>query len=129
MEKINYGYVFEKNYPACKWVVLEGRKAYEYDAYVWDSNNTIPLPEKSELDVAWQTLKRSTWMWEQIIKQRDQKLRDSDCYALPDFPHATEEIKQAWVDYRQALRDFTITATPTVNQQNTIEVEWPAKPS
>jgi hypothetical protein len=128
MEKINYGYIFEKNYPECKWSVLPGRKGYEYDAYVWNSTNNIPKPEKSQLDTAWNTLKRSTWMWEQVIKERNQKLCESDHYALPDYPHATNEIKQAWLDYRQALRDFTLTAEPTVNQHNEIEVEWPTKP-
>lgn len=129
MEKINYGYVFEKNYPECKWSVLEGRKAYEYDAYVWKESNTISMPAKAELDIQWQTVKRSTWMWEQIIKERNKKLQESDHYALPDYPHATNRIKQAWLDYRQALRDFTSTANPTVNENNKIEVEWPTTPS
>jgi hypothetical protein len=128
MEKINYGYIFQKNYPDCEWSVLPARKGYEYDAYVWSPTNNISKPAKLELDIAWQTLKRSTWLWEQVIKERDQKLCDSDRYVLPDYPHATEEVRQAWLDYRQALRDFTVTANPTVNQNNEIEVEWPTKP-
>ena len=36
-------------------------------------------------------------------EERNQLLKDSDYTALPDFPSAN---KQAWLDYRQQLRDF-----------------------
>lgn len=129
MEKINYGYVFEKNYPNCKWSVQSGRKAYEYDAYVWNNANSVPLPEKSELDLQWQTLKRDTWIWQAVITERNKKLQESDHYALPDYPHASPTVKQAWLDYRQELRDFTETAAPSFSEEGKLEVEWPVKPS
>ena len=128
MEKVNYGYVFEKNYPECKWLVLEGRKAYDYTAYVWIESNDISMPTQAELDTQWQTLKRSTWIWQQVISQRDTRLQESDRYALPDYPHVSPAIKQAWLDYRQQLRDFIEVATPNFSEEGTIEVEWPTKP-
>ena len=129
MEKINYGYVFEKNYPTCKWSIQRGKKAYEYDAYVWDESNNISIPSKFELDTQWQTLKRDTWIWKKVIAERNEKLQESDRYALPDYPHASPEIKQAWLDYRQELRDFIEIATPSFSEEGKLEVEWPVKPS
>jgi len=35
--------------------------------------------------------------------ERNRLLKDSDYTVLPDFPTVS---KQAWVDYRQKLRDF-----------------------
>lgn len=129
MEKVNYGFVFEKNYSTCKWSVAEGKKAYDYTAYIWDNSNEVSMPSKSSLDQLWQIAKRDTWVWQHVIEQRNQLLVESDKYALPDFPHATEQIKQAWLDYRQALRDITETAEPIVSETLTIEgVVWPQKP-
>ena len=107
----------------------EGRKAYEYDAYVWDETNDISKPAKSELDTQWQTVKRNTWIWEQVISERNTKLTESDRYALPDYPHSSPAVRQAWLDYRQQLRDFIEVATPTFSEEGKIEVEWPTKPS
>lgn len=129
MEKINYGYVFEKNYPTCKWYVQPGRKAYEYDAYAWVKSNNISMPSKAELDTQWQTLKRDTWIWQQVISERNAKLQESDHYALPDYPHVSPAVKQAWLDYRQQLRDFIEVATPSFSEEGKLEVEWPQKPN
>lgn len=41
------------------------------------------------------------------VAYRNSYLEASDKYMLPDWPHATEEDKAAWVSYRQALRDLT----------------------
>lgn len=58
-----------------------------------------------------------------IRQLRDEKLKDSDKYALVDWPHATPEIKQSWLEYRQALRDITITIEDPMNPT------WPIQPS
>ena len=51
---------------------------------------------------------------------------------ISDYPHKSEESKQAWLDYRQQLRDMTITHPPeTFNLDlNTLEpiVTWPVEP-
>ena len=41
-----------------------------------------------------------------IRQARRDKISETDKYALPDWPHKTPEIRQAWLDYRQALRDL-----------------------
>jgi hypothetical protein len=128
MEKINYGYVLQKYYPECTWSVMEGKKAYEYDAYLWDITNNILMPPKLELDEKWHLCKRETWMWSSIIEERDKLLQDSDKYVLPDYPHKTEEDRQKWVEYRNQLRDLTRTAVPSVDENNKIVMQYPIKP-
>jgi hypothetical protein len=51
---------------------------------------------------------------------RNRLLIECDWRVLPDYPHSD---KQAWIDYRQALRDFPETCTDVRNP------EWPAKPN
>ena len=54
----------------------------------------------------------------------------SDVYALPDFPHATPEVRQEWIQYRQALRDITKTVELSEDGLSVkiLSVVWPAKP-
>jgi hypothetical protein len=39
--------------------------------------------------------------------ERDALLKESDIYMFSDYPHKTPEKKEAWIVYRQALRDST----------------------
>jgi hypothetical protein len=63
---------------------------------------------------------------------RVSKLYMTDFMFISDYPHKSEESKQAWLDYRQQLRDMTITHPPeTFNLDlNTLEpiVTWPVEP-
>jgi hypothetical protein len=59
--------------------------------------------------------------WEQIRAQRDQLLVQSDWIGVQDA--TPKPNKEAWLTYRQALRDITKTySSPEV-------VIWPAKPA
>lgn len=53
-----------------------------------------------------------------LRRKRDILLSQTDKYAIPDWPHKTPEIRQMWLDYRQALRDLP-------NNENTV---WPTPP-
>lgn len=57
----------------------------------------------------------------QIVRERDQKLSESDYYVLPDYP-ATEEGLKEVKEYRQKLRDLT------AQEGFPKKVEWPIKP-
>jgi len=63
--------------------------------------------------------------------ERYKRLMASDVYALPDFPHADEATRQTWLEYRQALRNITITnPTPiTDDADQLIGVDWPVQPT
>lgn len=58
-----------------------------------------------------------------LREKRDVLLEKTDRYATIDYPHATEEAKQAWLDYRQALRDLPAN---TVDPENPV---WPEAPT
>ena len=63
---------------------------------------------------------------------RDSKLRNTDQYVLPDFPLESEEVKQSWLTYRQALRDLPANSPNVSIDLNTgklIGVTWPVPPS
>lgn len=62
--------------------------------------------------------------------ERDILLKASDIYALSDFPHSSDIVKQSWIDYRQALRDITNTypAPATDDDDLLIGIVWPVKP-
>ena len=62
---------------------------------------------------------------------RNQILNSTDKYATLDFPHSTEEKKQEWFTYRQALRDLTTTVVEqnVVLEPDLTNVTWPTPPS
>jgi len=67
-----------------------------------------------------------------LREERDSLLDKTDRYALPDFPHDSDEIRQAWLDYRQALRDLPANSGEAQIDIVTGEltgVVWPTKPT
>lgn len=54
--------------------------------------------------------------------KRNILLEQTDKYIVADWPHPTPEAKQAWLDYRQALRDL-----PSVTEDPANPV-WPTPP-
>jgi hypothetical protein len=59
----------------------------------------------------------------QVLRQkRDALLAETDKYVAMDFPHHSPEDKQAWLDYRQALRDLPANTTDPENPV------WPTPP-
>ena len=80
-----------------------------YEMLVW-LDTTISKPTKEELESLWNDVLESNMRIE-----RNQLLKDCDYTALPDYPN-----REAWVDYRQQLRDF-----PSVWS---VGVSFPTKP-
>ncbi len=65
-----------------------------------------------------------------LREERDNKLLETDKYSINDWPHASEEVKQAWMTYRQALRDLPANSTPRFDENGElINVTWPTPPS
>jgi len=62
---------------------------------------------------------------ESMITQRNLLLFSSDKYSLPDYPHASDEVKAAWLTHRQALRDITTHE----KWPNLEEADWPVAPT
>ena len=65
-----------------------------------------------------------------LRNERNIILKRSDIYVLPDYPHSSDTVKQAWLTYRQNLRDLTTTQTPTLSSDGVLEnVTWPTDPN
>ena len=81
-----------------------------YESLEW--TDITPQPSKEHLENLWIGLSK-----EMMREERNQLLKESDYTALIDFPSTN---KQAWLDYRQELRDF-----PSVWTEG---VPFPSKP-
>jgi hypothetical protein len=104
-------------------------KNNDYNRLKWSETNTQPKPTLAECEAAWQEIISEAPM-KQLRKERDKKLLETDKYSINDWPHPSEEVKQAWLTYRQELRDLPATATPQLDENgNLTNVTWPTPPS
>ena len=66
-------------------------------------------------------------------KMRDERnilLQNTDKYALSDYPHSSDSVKQTWITYRQELRNLTTSQTPSLDSNGElINITWPTEPS
>jgi hypothetical protein len=106
----------QRLYPACKWE-LHG---VDYDGLVW-YDETVSKPERGELVLECEKINNERPLKE-LRKERDTLLTQTDKYVIPDWPHASVETANAWVTYRQALRDL-----PSVTEDPANPV-WPVRP-
>ena len=81
--------VIENNYDSLEWLDTEQTK-----------------PTKSEIDSELLRINDELKLVE-IRTKRNELLINTDKYSLTDYPHATDEIRQAWLTYRQDLRNIT----------------------
>lgn len=102
----------------------EGERMVNYNPPIVDDSlfkavPDLPMPE-GELDVTFtvEPLPAEV-VWPTIRARRDVLLAQCDWTQLPDVPLAT---KDAWAEYRQALRDITLQPNPTA-------IVWPTPPS
>ena len=93
-----------------------------------DTWESIELPEgyekpsKEEFEAKLQELIDAQPL-KKLRAERDALLSQTDKYATIDFPHGSEAAKQAWLDYRQALRDLPANTTDAENPV------WPEAPN
>ena len=84
-----------------------------------DENGTILLREVSNQE----TIENIRQINVNSLRQkRNTVLSQTDKYIVADYPHATPEIRQAWLNYRQTLRDLPSTTEDPVNPV------WPVRP-
>lgn len=123
---MDYFSCINKIVPNAKMKIIDN----DYNTIVWSETNTQSKPTLAECEAAWQEIMTEAPM-KILREERDKKLLETDKYtSIPDWPHTSEEVKQAWVTYRQALRDLPATATPQLDENgNLINVTWPSPPS
>jgi hypothetical protein len=81
------------------------------------------IPTQHECEDYWTTTLQNELTLKSLRRERDTLLTKTDKYVIPDWPHASVESANAWVTYRQALRDL-----PSVTEDPANPV-WPVQPS
>lgn len=67
--------------------------------------------------------------WKLLRELRDKLLSETDYLMNTDYPHKTEEVKQHWKDYRQALRDLPENSNPMLNENGDLDMNSFVLPS
>jgi hypothetical protein len=124
---MDYAHILKIAYPEMKFGMMN---VLDYSTLEWSTINTIAAPS---LDQALETFASNKG--KEAVRQfrvwRDQLLRESDVYALPDFPHKTDQSRTAWMEYRAQLRDLTLLSSPKLNHElelDMLSVRWPVRP-
>jgi hypothetical protein len=91
---------------------------------IYDSESTIKITQE-ELDNKIAELEAAEPM--RLLRiERDRLIQQTDWRATVDYPNPD---KQAWLDYRQALRDLPETADPQLDENGQLtNVIWPLSP-
>ena len=102
----------------------------DYNNIVWNDDATPEQkPTKEQVQEKITELEAELPM-KHLRFKRDKLLKESDVYSLPDFPHSNEATKEAWLSYRQALRDLPANSTPELDENDQLtNVSWPTPPS
>ena len=98
------------------WTITDA----DYDSLEW-LDETIPKPTLEALEQRRDQLIDARPL-KKLRAERDTILSQTDKYATIDFPHGSEAAKQAWLDYRQALRDLPANTTDAATPV------WPIAP-
>ena len=98
------------------------------NTFTWEDDIALK-PTDAEIEAKRIELQNELPM-KKLRKERNIKLSQCDIYGLSDFPFANDTIKQAWITYRQALRNLPTTATPQLDENgNLTNIIWPTPPS
>jgi hypothetical protein len=111
--------LLKRLHPTLKWHIND-EDVNNYDKIQWMDENTS-LPTREEFENEWNVYLNEEGL-AFLRQQRNTLLDQSDKYIVADYPHPTPEIKQAWLDYRQALRDLPANTTDPSNPV------WPTSP-
>jgi len=98
-------------------------KGVEYIGLEWYDDRPKPTEEQIQAKIA--ELQAAEPL--RLLRiQRNQLLQQTDWRATVDYPNPD---KQAWLDYRQALRDLPETADPQLDENGQLtNIVWPEEP-
>ncbi len=109
--------------PNANWILKDNT---DYSSLEWLETNVDNAPSLEEAEAKIVELDAAEPM-KLLREERDRLLQECDWWALVDQTLTTERA-----EYRQALRDITIDATPQLNTYYKLDlnsVTWPTKPS
>ena len=103
----------------------------EYSGIEWrDTVNTKPTEEQVNAKIA--EIKAAEPMG-LLRDERNYRLAQSDWTQLSDTPIvSSSKIEKDWKDYRQQLRDITVSSNPKLTADGDLDmtsVNWPTPPS
>jgi|TARA_R110001599_G_scaffold61343_1_gene170432 hypothetical protein len=113
----------------CKVLEFFGTQATCWGS-TWES---IEVPEgqgkpgKEQFDTKLQEY-IDEFTYEILRRERNNKLKQTDFLTVSDFPYPSEDIRSAWIAYRQKLRNITATETPSLDEKYQLVVTWPTPP-
>lgn len=110
---MDISFILERIRPGASWSLGNSN---DYSTLIWHDNDTPPT--FAECEAAWGEIEHE-YRLQAIRIKRNSLLAGSDWTQIPDAP----VDKNAWAEYRQALRDLP---------QNTIDPEnpvWPTPPN
>lgn len=116
----------------CKWSNVENDTTKDiYDNIVWEDENNKPTRDEVHNKL---TELQNDKAFRILRNKRNRLLADSDYLAMQDYPHSTNATKQAWLTYRQELRDLPENTTPVLGEFFEADflitnVTWPVPPS
>ena len=120
----NVTWYSQKIYTSSEYDTLEDKSNVIFNEEVGVYTETpFTIPTQQECEDYWTTTLQNEITLKSLRRKRDFLIKESDAYSLPDFPHATPEKKQEWLDYRQALRDL-----PSVTE-DPLNPVWPTAPT
>ena len=105
------------------WIV----RGNTYEDIEWGDDDTIPRPSKEQVETKLQELIDAQPL-ENLRQERNGRIGRTDFLMVSDFPFPSDTIRQAWITYRQALRDITATTTPSLDENGQLVVTWPTAP-
>lgn len=100
---------------------------HTWDSVILKDESPVGMPPKDRFDRRFQELVDS-YPLERLRGERNTRLKSTDFLTVPDFPYPSEEIKQAWLNYRTTLRNITATVTPSLDEDGNLVVTWPTPP-
>ena len=111
-------------YHNCQFTLLGD----DYDTLLWNDDNPLPKPTLNEL-LSKVTELNNTEPMRLLREERNKKLLETDKYAIIDWPHANDTVKQSWLIYRQALRDLPSISSPQIDSSGKLtNITWPTSP-
>ena len=92
-----------------------------YEGIVWGDVPLNQRPSKEQFEARKAEMDRQIPM-NLLRQERNSKLQSTDFLMTADFPFPSEDIREAWKTYRQALRDLPAN---TEDPENPV---WPTPP-
>ena len=106
-------------YPDKEWTV----DGDSYRGIRWGANmEESERPTEEFLELKRQELIVAQ-LWKKLREERNKRISKTDFLATIDYPHTSEEVKQAWLDYRQTLRDLP------AKTEDPSSATWPSEPT